>query len=129
MKFEMGANLLKSLFHKKPRFERRYSSRLKTHNLVLVTAPLGADTLMNLVDLSTAGIQFSSTHALPLHKLVNLKINLAELDHHVLVQGRVVWAKSAGRRSPLYRIGVSFVDLSQEAWGALHFYLNPSKAA
>ena len=114
------------LFGAKAR-NRRYSYRKKTRNLVLVSIPTEKN-MMNLVDISEYGVQFSSTRPLRKNKMIDLKINLAEQDRQISVTGRVVWTKMVAGKNKFCRVGVAFVELSQEAWTTLHNYLALLKA-
>ena len=105
--------------------ERRKSPRKKTRNLVLVSIPMEVQ-MLNLVDISAAGLQFYSPYPLPPYKVVGLKVNLSESNCHVGVIGRVIWSKATGR---LYRIGVSFMDAHTESLSQLQQYLQPHQAA
>ena len=110
--------------------ERRCIFRQKTRNLVLVSTPPESK-MMNLVDLSESGAQITSSKQLRKNKTIYLKINLAEQNREVLVTAKVAWVKAiASPRTSLYRVGVSFMEISQEAWMKLHSYMfHTDKAA
>ena len=110
--------------------ERRCIFRQKTRNLVLVSTPPESK-MMNLVDLSESGAQITSSKPLRKNKTIYLKINLAEQNREVLVMAKVAWVKAiASSRTCLYRVGVSFMEISQEAWMKLHSYMfHTDKAA
>ena len=116
------------LFGAKPRNERRNAVRRKTHNLVIVSIPHERK-MLNLVDISECGAQFLSVEPLERNRRLNLKINLAEHNCHICVTGLVVWSKTMAGNGCLYRVGVSFLEVGQEAWATLRQYLTPAQAA
>lgn len=115
------------LFRPFSRLNRRYAERKKTRNLILLSLP--AETkLTNLIDLSESGAQIISSRRLRKNKVIELKINLAEQNREVLLKGKVMWSRMTADRSHLYRVGVHFVEISQEAWMKLHSYLSQGRA-
>ncbi len=83
--------------------------------------------MTNLVDLSESGAQIVSSKPLRKNKVVELKINLAEQNREILLKGKVILSRMAAGQSSLYRIGLSFVEISQEAWIKLHAYLGKNQ--
>ncbi len=118
--------MLLSLFLKK-KSNRRTASRRKTRNLVLISEP--EEQIVNLIDISEAGLQFSSPKPYRRHKTVILKINIAERDCQVVAMGRVVWSKLVAGSGSFYRVGITFKQLSEEAWALLRHYAAASQAA
>jgi hypothetical protein len=120
--------LLTFLFKPKIHRNRRRAPRKKTRNLVLLTIP-AEEKMMNLVDLSESGAQITSSKLLQKNKTVHLKINLAEQNKEVFLKGKVVWQRQATRRGRLYRVGIAFIEISQEAWMKLHSYISRAQAS
>lgn len=85
--------------------------------------------MLNLIDISEYGAQFLSVEPLPPKRRINLKINLAEQNCHICIMGHVVWSKMMAGNGCLYRVGVSFLEVSQEAWAPLRQYLTLPQAA
>ena len=117
--------MLSSLFKKKS--NQRIAGRRRTRNLAVVSEPY--EQMVNLVDISETGVQFSSSKPYRRYKPVILKINLAEKDRQVLAMGQVVWSRSLKGNGSLYRVGVNFKPLSEEAEGLLRGYAAASQRA
>ncbi len=112
-------------FKKKKADNRRKAVRKYTRNLVSVELPQRH--VLNLVNISERGLQFSCPQRLKKDQTVSLTVNLAEAGAQIQVLGRVAWSKKfASAESKVYRIGVSFIELSQEAGQLIRHFVTPA---
>jgi Tfp pilus assembly protein PilZ len=108
--------------------DRRQAFRRNTRNLVMLDDSRVTN-ISNLIDISETGAQVTSPKPMRKNKIVHLKINLAEKNRQIEVTGKVVWIRTGSGKSPLYRVGVVFVEINKEAWQTLHDYIEEEKAA
>lgn len=107
---------------------QRKSPRKHTRNLISVELPHRH--ILNLVNISETGLQFSSPQKLKKDQTVSLTVNLAEVGAQIQVLARVAWSKRFAEAGPqVYRIGVSFVELSREAVLLIRHFVSPSAQA
>ncbi len=95
---------------------RRAAPRTHSRNLVKHQPRdfSSSEFISNLVDLSETGVQFSFRFKMKTGTILNMVLNLAEEGRDMPILGRVVWVRPFEGRSSGYRVGVSFLDISEE---------------
>lgn len=108
--------------------ERRKYPRINTRNLLAIQ--LTERTIFNLVDISENGLQFSSPRNFKRKEILKLSVNLAEADIQIPALSQVVWIRPIFyKKVEVFRIGVTFLELSQQAVQVLRQYVMPSLRA
>lgn len=100
-------------------------------NRNLVAIDFSERKVFNLIDISETGLQFSSAKDFTKKEILILTINLAEADTQIQAVSRVAWSREIiYKKTKTYRIGVSFIELSQQARQVIRNLSHPlSKAA
>jgi hypothetical protein len=116
--------LFSFLFRKsrQPDYDRRHKPRQKTRNLISIDAP--HTMVLNLVNISESGLQFSSPVKLKREHILTLNINLAEQCAKIQALGQVVWIKRFSKTdSRMYRVGIHFMGLNKEDSAAIRRFI------
>lgn len=99
---------------KKEANNRRKHIRVNNRNLVAIDHP--ERKVFNLIDISETGLQFSSSQPFESKEVLNLTVNLAEADIQFRALSRVAWTREIiYKKTKVYRVGLTFIELSQQA--------------
>lgn len=112
-------------FKRQPNANDRKFPRKNTQNLVALENP--QKKILTLVDISEGGLQLSSPERLSKNQIVELTVNLAQIEKQIQVLGRVVWNRCrSGAGGKFYQMGISFLELSQEARDVIRSFVQTS---
>ena len=117
--------LLKVWIYEKPfGFNRRDSARIKSRNLIrcLRSDDTPQESLCNLLDLSENGLKFVSSKQIKPGAILKLVLNLAEKETNISVAGKVVWSSKISHVHA-YRVGISFLSMSEEHKALIHRFV------
>ena len=82
--------------------------------------------VLNLVNISEGGLQFSSPKPLKQNQIINLVVNLTKTEAQIEALAQVTWIKKLSEKhSNIYRVGVTFLGISQEAAQKIQDFLKP----
>ncbi len=92
--------------------ERRFP-RFPFNRVVKYTRSDGAgpERILGIVNISKAGLQFSSYQRIEPDTMLKMKLDLPEKNCSLLLDGRVIWSHEDPDEKGIYYSGVSFPDL------------------
>lgn len=120
---EVGESTYKTSFER--HIERRRYLRVHTKNLMKICQEGLSQHIVNLVDISQGGVQFSSRARIEPETTFPFVLNLTELSKQVRVVGKVIWTcgRISTENKKYYRCGLAFLELAQNDQDILQTFI------